>query len=174
VVVNAAGPWAAEVGRWTGIDIPIVNRSRTILVTGPFAAIPPDRPFVEDISADWYYRPEGDGVLMGMGLEPVDNLSDPPTDPALVDRMIDAAVHRVPALEHASVHTTWTGVRPLTPDGLPVLGAAPAVDGLILNCGWGGLGIIMAPIAGVVAAEIIGRGRGETVDCGPLSLVRFA
>ncbi len=67
IVVNAAGPWAAEVGRWAGIEIPILNRSRTILVTGAFPAIPPDRPFVEDVSAGWYYRPEGDGVLMGYG-----------------------------------------------------------------------------------------------------------
>ena len=45
VVVNAAGPWAAEVGRWAGVAIPIVNRSRTVLITGPFPAIPPDRCF---------------------------------------------------------------------------------------------------------------------------------
>ena len=98
IVVNAAGPWAGEVGRWAGVEIPILNRSRTILVTGTFPAIPSDRPFVEDVSGGWYYRPEGDGVLMGMGQVPVEDLIDPPTSPAIVDAIIDAAVHRVPVL----------------------------------------------------------------------------
>jgi sarcosine oxidase subunit beta len=173
VVVNAAGPWAAEVGRWAGGDVPILNRSRTILVTGTLPAIPADRPFVEDVSAGWYYRPEGDGVLMGMGEEPVKDLIAPSTSPGLVDAMIDAAVHRVPALEQASILTTWTGVRPLTPDGLPILGADPRVGGLVLTCGWGGVGIIMAPIAGLLAAEIIATGRGETVDCDLFRIERF-
>ena len=173
IVVNAAGPWAGEVGRWAGVDVPILNRSRTILVTGTFPAIPSDRPFVEDVSAGWYYRPEGDGVLMGMGQEPVEDLADPPTSPAIVDAIIDAAVHRVPMLESASILTTWTGVRPLTPDGRPILGFVPGVEGLLLNCGWGGVGIIQAPMAGLLAAEVAANGRVTTMDIEPLSIERF-
>ena len=44
VVVNAGGPWAIEIGRWVGIDIPILNLARGILVTGPFPEIPSSRP----------------------------------------------------------------------------------------------------------------------------------
>ena len=173
IVVNAAGPWASKVGRWAGVNIPILNRSRTILVTGTFPAIPSDRPFVEDVSAGWYYRPEGDGVLMGMGQEPVEDLADPPTSPAIVDAIIDAAVHRVPMLESASILTTWTGVRPLTPDGRPILGFAPGVEGFLLNCGWGGVGIIQAPMAGLLAAEVAANGHAITMDIEPLSIERF-
>ena len=173
IVVNAAGPWAAEVGRWAGVEIPILNRSRTILVTGAFPAVPPDRPFVEDVGAGWYYRPEGDSVLMGMGQEPVEELNHPPTSPAIVDAIIDAAVHRVPVLESASILTTWTGVRPLTPDGRPVLGCTPGVEGFLLNCGWGGVGIIQAPMAGLLAAEVVSSGRAVTMDIEPLCIERF-
>ena len=173
IVVNAAGPWAGEVGRWAGVDIPILNRSRTILVTGTFPAIPSDRPFVEDVSAGWYYRPEGDGVLMGMGQEPVEDLANPPTSPAIVNAIIDAAVRRVPVFESASILTTWTGVRPLTPDGRPILGFAPGVEGFLLNCGWGGVGIIQAPMAGLLAAEVASNGRAITMDIEPLSIERF-
>lgn len=173
IVVNAAGPWAGEVGRWAGIEIPILNRSRTIIVTGAFPAIPPDRPFVEDVSAGWYYRPEGDGVLMGLGQEPVDDLANPSTSPAIVDAIIDAAVRRVPVLESASILTTWTGVRPLTPDGRPIVGFAPGVEGFLLNCGWGGVGIIQAPMAGLLAAEVARNGRATTMDIEPWSLERF-
>ncbi|MCB0241750.1 MAG: FAD-binding oxidoreductase, partial [Anaerolineae bacterium] len=75
LVINAAGPWAIEVGRWAGLDIPILNSARSILVTAPLAAVPADHPFVEDLSVEWYFRPEIDGVLMGMGKRPAPDLN---------------------------------------------------------------------------------------------------
>ena len=65
LVVNAGGPWAMEIGRWVGVEISIANSARSILITAPFADIPSTRPFVKDTTADWYYRPEGVGFLMG-------------------------------------------------------------------------------------------------------------
>ncbi len=176
VVINAAGPWAAEVAGWAGVNLPLRNRARTILVTGALPAVPRDHPFVEDVATEWYFRPEGDGVLMGMGQEPVPagSLEHPPTDPALVDAMIDTAVQRVPALAGASLLTTWTGVRPLTSDGRPILGHVPGVDGLLLNCGWGGVGIILAPVAGQLLAEVVTQGQAATLDMAPFSIERFA
>jgi len=172
VVVNAGGPWAAEIGRWVDVDVPIVNSARSILVTGPFPEIPADRPFIEDVTAEWYFRPEGPGVLMGMGSSPIDTL-DVSLDFETMDEMVATAVHRVPVLEKASVLTGWTGIRPLTLDDLPIVGPVPGVDGFILNCGWGGVGIINAPIAGQFVAELIGDGRVATMDIGPLRIERF-
>ena len=172
VVVNAGGPWAAEIGRWVDVDVPIVNSARSILVTGPFPEIPSDRPFIEDVTAEWYFRPEGPGVLMGMGSSPTDTL-DVSLDFETMDEMVATAVHRVPVLEKASVLTGWTGIRPLTLDDLPIVGPVPGVEGFILNCGWGGVGIINAPIAGQLAAELIGDGRASTTDIGPLRIERF-
>lgn len=174
-VINAAGPWAAEVAGWAGVDLPLRNRARTILVTGPLPVVPRDHPFVEDVATEWYFRPEGDGVLMGMGQAPVPSgsLDRPATDPALVDAMIDVAVQRVPVLASASLLTTWTGVRPLTPDNRPILGAVPGIDGFLLNCGWGGVGIILAPVAGQLLAEVVTQGRASTFDIRPFSIERF-
>jgi sarcosine oxidase subunit beta len=172
VVVDAGGPWAIEIGRWAGIEVPIVNTARSILVTGPFPEIPSDRPFVEDVTAEWYFRPEGPGVLMGMGATPTDTL-DVPLDYETMDEIIATAMHRVPVLEKASVLTGWTGIRPLTPDDHPVLGPVPSVDGFILNCGWGGTGIINAPIAGQLVAELISDGRASTMDISPFGIERF-
>ena len=67
VVVNAGGPWAIEIGRWVGVDVPILNSARSIVVTQPFPDIPSDLPFLEDLTLEWYCRPEGPGMLMGMG-----------------------------------------------------------------------------------------------------------
>jgi sarcosine oxidase subunit beta len=174
VVVNAAGPWAMEIGQWTGLSLPILNRARTILVTGTLPEIPSQRPFVEDLDTGWYCRPEGDGMLMGMGQEPVDDPGHVATSPQMLEQMIDSAVHRVPVLAKASMLTAWTGVRPLTPDGRPILGLVAEVPGLVLNCGWGGTGIIQAPAAGQLAAEAIVAGHGITMDLSPFSLARFA
>lgn len=172
LVVNAGGPWAVEIGRWVGVEIPIINSARSILVTRPFPDIPSTRPFVEDVTVEWYYRPEGDGVLMGMGKLPTEDL-DIQISNEMINEMIDAAVHRVPVLERASMLTAWTGVRPLTPDDHPILGPVPSVDGFVLNCGWGGTGIIQAPIAGQLVAEYIANGRASTMDIGSFAIERF-
>ena len=172
VVVNAGGPWAVEIGKWVDVEIAIINSARSILVTGPFPDIPSTRPFIEDVTAEWYFRPEGPGILMGMGSSPTDKL-DVPFDFEIMNEMIDAAVHRVPVLEGASMLTGWTGIRPMTLDDRPILGPVPSVDGFILNCGWGGTGIIQAPMAGQLVAEYINNGRTSTMDIHPFRIGRF-
>jgi sarcosine oxidase subunit beta len=170
--VNAGGPWAIEIGRWAGVEIPIINLARGILVTGPVPQIPSTRPFVEDVTVEWYYRPEGPGVLMGMGTIPTEKL-DVQITYEMMDEMIKAAVHRVPLLEKASVLKAWAGVRPTTLDDHPILGPVSSVDGLILNCGWGGTGIIQAPIAGQLVAEYVSNRTTSTMNIDPLRIGRF-
>lgn len=172
VVVNAAGPWAIEIGRWAGVEIPIINLARCIWVTPPFSDFPPGRPFVEDLTAGWYYRPEGAGVLMGMGTEPTVAL-DIDISHALLDRMTDVAIHRVPLFGKVSILASWTGIRPTTVDERPIIGPVPSIKGLFLNCGWGGTGIIQAPIAGKLLAEFIHNGKATTFDADLLRIDRF-
>jgi len=171
-VVNAGGPWAIEIGRWVGLEIPIINLARSIWVTKPLPDIPSNRPFVEDLTAEWYYRPEGSGILMGMGTIPTEAL-DVEMSQSLLNEMIDVATHRIPVLERASVLTSWTGIRPVTLDEHPILGSVPLAKGFFLNCGWGGAGIIQAPIAGQLVAEYISNGRTETMDIGSFGIERF-
>ena len=172
VVVNAGGPWAIEIGRWAGVEIPIINSTRTVMVTGPFPEIPSNRPFVDDLTAEWYFRPEGPGILMAMGTEPTEE-PHVQTSYEMVNKMIDVAVHRVPALARASMLTAWTGVRCMTPDNQPIVGPVPSVDGLVLSCGWSGAGIMKAPIAGQLVAEYVSNHHTSTLDLGPLSIQRF-
>jgi len=172
VVVNAGGPWAAEIGSWIGLEIPIIHLARSIWVTKPFPKIPSSSPFVEDVTAEWYYRPEGAGILMGMGTVPTDRL-DIQISQTLMSEMIDVAIHRVPVLERASVLTSWTGIRPVTLDNHPILGSVPFIKGFFLNCGWGGTGIIQAPIAGQLIAEYVSHGSTATIDTSSLGIERF-
>ena len=172
-VVNAAGPWAIEVGKWVGVKIPIINRSRSIVVTGPFPEIPSNNPLIEDITMEWYYRPEGPGILMGMGITPVENLNVQFT-PQIRDELIKAAIQRVPILEKASFLTGWSGIRPTTSDSNPILGGVPGLTGFVLNCGWGGAGIIQSPAGGQVIAEYIVDGYASTIDISSCDIKRFA
>jgi sarcosine oxidase subunit beta len=171
-VVNAGGPWAKEIGRWVDVEIPIKNLARTIVVTGPLADIPDNRPFLDDMTLEWYCRPELGSLLMGMGAKPVER-PEVKTDTEMVHEIIDVAVRRIPVLEKASMQTAWTGIRPITPDNHPILGPVSSVDGLILNCGWGGRGIIQAPMAGRLVAETICNGYPSTIDIHPLKIERF-
>lgn len=172
LVVNAAGPWAQEVGNWAHIDIPLRNKVRTIVMTGSLPEIPQDRPFVEDENVEWYFRPETGGVLMGMGNVPTKS-AETHLDHEMVDTIVEYAVHRVPVLEKSSLLTAWSGVRPLTVDGLPIFGRVPGVEGLLLNAGWGGFGIIQSPAAGQLMAELVRDGHTSTFETGEFRLERF-
>lgn len=172
LVVNAAGARAREVGAWVGLDLPITNYKRHILVTEPFPEIPDDTPFVEDAEREWYFRKEGPGILMGMGREESTSY-EPQVEREFQDELIQAAVRRVPILARARVLRGWAGLRPLTPDDLPILGFAPGVSGFLNCCGWGGHGVMHAPIGGRLTAELIADGR-TSMDLAPYSLDRFA
>jgi glycine/D-amino acid oxidase-like deaminating enzyme len=172
IVVNAAGPWAQEVGKWANIHIPLANKVRTIVMTGPLPDIPADRPFVEDETVEWYFRSETGGVLMGMGNVPAKS-PETQLDNEMIDRIVDYAVHRVPVLEKASLLTAWSGVRPLTADGRPIFGPVPVTEGYLLNAGWGGFGIIQTPSAGQLMAELIQDGYTSTFQSSEFGLERF-
>lgn len=172
IVVNAGGPWAQEIGSWAGLEIPILNSARTIIVTDVIPDIPATRPFVEDVEMEWYFRPEGDGLLIGMGDKRVSNL-DVQLDQEMVVEIIRVATQRVPSLEQARLLTSWTGIRPLTPDEKPIVGSAPSIEGLLLSCGWGGMGFILAPVAGELIAEYIHEGAARTFDINSLTIERF-
>jgi glycine/D-amino acid oxidase-like deaminating enzyme len=160
------------VAGWANIEIPLTNKVRTIVMTGPLPDIPENRPFVEDENVEWYFRPETGGALMGMGNVPT-NFPKTQLDNDMVDQIIEHAIHRVPVLEKASLLTAWSGVRPLTIDGRPIFGAAPKVEGFLLNAGWGGVGIIQSPVAGQLMAELVHDGRTSTFESNEFKLGRF-
>ena len=55
----------------------------------------------------------------------------------------------------------WVGLRPVTPDGLPAIGAVPGPDGLYVATGHGMLGLTLGPVTGKLLAESILDGRAS-------------
>jgi sarcosine oxidase subunit beta len=164
-VVNAAGFRAREVGAWAGMDLPITNVKRHIFVTGPVPVYSQSIPFTYEVEVPWYIRREGPGLLIGMGAVESDE-EDPQVDWSFLDVVADYSMYRAPALAEAEVKTGWAGLRPITPDDDPILGEAPHLRGFFNDCGWGGHGIMSAPAAGMVLAELIVDG---TTDMGNLT-----
>jgi sarcosine oxidase subunit beta len=171
-VVNAAGFRAREVGAWAGMDLPITNLKRHIFVTGPIPTYSQSIPFTYEVEVAWYMRREGPGLLIGMGAVESDE-EDPQVDWAFLDVVADHSMHRAPALAEAEVKTGWAGLRPITPDDDPILGEASHLRGFFNDCGWGGHGIMHAPAAGMVLAELIVDGETTSADISPFRAERF-
>jgi sarcosine oxidase subunit beta len=173
VVVNAAGPWAGEVGKMAGIDIPIVPVRRQIVVTSPIPEIPPDFPFFIDFAQSLYFHREGPAILTGMS-NPGEIVSfDQSLDQDWELVHMEAAIKRLPILEQAGLASHWAGLYENSPDAHPILGRIPEVEGFYCVGGFSGHGFQHGPACGLLLAEEILDGAAHTLDISQLDLARF-
>jgi glycine oxidase len=144
--VLAAGAWSALVA---GVPRPVYVepvRGQMLLLDGA--------PLSHAVStSDAYLVPREGGTLVGSTLERMG--FDNRTTAAARAHLRSAAAAAVPELHQATVQAQWAGLRPMTPDGLPVLGRDPEVSSLVYACGHGKNGILLAPLtAECIAAEV--------------------
>jgi sarcosine oxidase subunit beta len=177
IVVNAAGPWAKQVGQMVGLDLPIDTwRHDTLFIRRP-AAIGPSHPTVIDMANSLYFRPETGGLTL-VGLEdnnPVGLSPDGDADhaaPDFVDRAVERICRRVPTMVQGSLHSAHSGFDGLTIDQRAILGAA-GPEGFYLACGFSGTGFKIGPAVGACMAELIVDGAAKTVDITPFDAARF-
>jgi glycine/D-amino acid oxidase-like deaminating enzyme len=204
VVVAAAGVWSPALLASIGVGLPIETEFHEVAVLShapgqgtPVACI--------DSTTQTYFRPEAAGTrtLVGSftgprGIDP-DTVAPPPgASPAQrgaryaagrapgstllapggaegLAGLVGAASRRVPALADAGLVTGVTGVYDMTPDGRPVLGGWPGLDGLVLAAGFSGTGFKISPAVGeAVAALVTGRPVAGSVNITALRPGRFA
>jgi glycine oxidase len=122
-------------------------------------------------SGNGYLVPHEDGrILAGSTLENAG--FEKIVTPAGVRKIVDAAVELAPVLETAEIEETWAGLRPGTPDGLPILGPTD-IDGLIIATGHYRNGVLLAPItAKFVLPWALGLAANE--EMAVFSPMRFA
>jgi glycine oxidase len=87
-------------------------------------------------------------------------------------QILSAARALCPALTGMEVTRTWAGLRPMTPDGLPMVGREPRVEGLWYATGHGRNGILLAAISGRIISQLI-NGETPKEDLSPLRPERF-
>ena len=178
LVINAAGAWAAEVGKMVGLDLPITTwRHDTAFLRRP-AELGSSHPTVIDFIHLMYFRPETGGLTL-VGLEDGNPLGVSPEtggeqpQPDFVERAVERICRRIPGMDRGSLHSAHAGYDGLTTDQRAILGPA-GPDGFYLCCGFSGTGFKIAPAVGARMAEWILDGRPTTVDVSAFSFGRFA
>ena len=159
VVVNAAGAWADQVARRLGLaGLGLRPLVRTIVVARA-PGLDRTLPLVTEVAEEFYFRPEGAGLL----LSPADETPAEPGDVRPADEVVALALERVNAvttLGLRSVHTAWAGLRTFAPDRVPVVGPDPVQPAFVWLAGQGGYGIQTAPALGRLAAAGVTGGTG--------------
>lgn len=172
IVVNAAGPWARRIAAWAGIDLPVFARRRTVFVLACKTKLA-GMPLIIDTTGFWI-RPEGEHFIAG--ISPRVDTDDAPLEPQYGewDELWPALAARVPAFETAKMLRAWAGYYEMNVfDHNALIGPHPAVDNLYFINGFSGHGIQQAPIVTLGLAELMLRGRFETIDLSDLSVQRL-
>ena len=171
-VVNAAGPYAAEIARWAGVDLPVRPIRRHCFTTEPLPFARDQLPMIVDMKSGVYMHRESGGMLLGLANPEEPEGFDTSVNWDFVERVVEPAMHRVPALEAAQISNGWAGLYESTPDHKAVLGPPAGIDGLMLANGFSGHGFMHAPAVGELIAEWIVDGK-PSLDLSPLRLERF-
>jgi glycine oxidase len=164
-VVIAAGAWSREI---TGLPRPISVEP----IRGQMAALnwPPDVPPAIVIGRSAYLVPRAGEALLGSTMEHAGFAPD--VSAAGLAQIFTGTTALCPALAGGDVLRTWAGLRPVTPDGLPIVGREPELEGLWYATGHGRNGILLAAVTGVLLAHLI-NGDEDPVDLTPLRPERF-
>lgn len=180
-VVNAAGYYAQQVGRWFGREVPMMTMSHQYLLTEEIPELEAwsaehvgKLPLLRDVDSSYYLRQEKRGLNLGPyerncrghWMTPDDPMPDDfsfqlyPDDLERLEWYIEDAMARVPLLGSVGVSRVINGPIPYTPDGNPLIGPMPGVPNAFEACVFT-FGIAQAGGAGKVLAEWVTEGATE-------------
>ncbi|MDC0963830.1 FAD-dependent oxidoreductase [Candidatus Pseudothioglobus singularis] len=186
-IVNAGGLWARELGRMSGIHLPVVPMEHHYLITeeiDKITSLPEGQrlPACIDYEANIYFRQERSGLLLGT-YEPQStpwsldgtpqtfghDLLEPDLD-RIADRLA-LAFERIPSLQNAGIKDTINGPFVFSPDGNPMIGPVPGMKNY-----WTAVGVM----AGFCQAGGVGKTLAEwmiegepSIDVWAMDIARF-
>ena len=167
-VVLAAGAWTAEIARGVGLRLP-VEPAKGYSVSVERPAGHPELPVMLS-EAKVGVTPMGEQLRIAGTLELAG--LDLRVNRRRLDAILRAVRTYMPALPTTPTVEVWRGLRPLTPDDLPILGRPTGTTGLILATGHGMSGISQGPMTGELIAQIV-TGEKPALDLEPFSPDRF-
>jgi len=177
VVVNAGGPWAAQVHQFPEIALPLrMSREQDCVMEAPEAFR--NNPVVSDSILGAYSRSDvGGKFLAGLGYpkeeEPCDpNHFDERSDQDFADKLAVKVVQRFPSLRNAKFLHGWAGMYSITPDWHPIVGQAPGIKGYYLAVGGSGHSFKIGPPIGESLAAMI-AGKKPPIDISAFRYERF-
>jgi len=163
-IVNCAGAWSGKIGPLPIPTRPVKGQMLCLLM--------PKRELIRHVirTPNVYLIPRSDGrLLVGATVEEAG--FDKRTDLTTIQRLHHAALALVPKLADAKILEDWAGLRPGTPDALPILGAT-ATLGYFVATGHFRDGILLAPITAQVMTAVI-EGRDPEHNLTAFSPARF-
>lgn len=162
VVVNCCGAWAAQIAPLAFPVRPVKGQMLSVIAHHLLRCSVRDR--------EVYVVPRSDGrILIGATQEEVG--FDKHVVPETIQRLHQAAANLVPGLGEARMHEAWAGLRPGTPDALPLLGPT-SIAGYFVAGGHFRNGILLAPVTARVMSQLVG-GNAPEHDLGAFSPERF-
>jgi hydrogen cyanide synthase HcnC len=166
-VVNAAGAWAGQLAATVGLDLPVAPVRGQIVLT---ETLPPVLNGCLSTATAYLAQKAHGEVLIGSTTEQAG--FDVHVTPEAIEQLCRGAIRAVPMLRHVRIKRTWAGLRPGTPDELPILGTVAGLDGYVNAAGGFRTGIVASPLTGQVVAQAV-CGEIPCVSLEPFSLERF-
>lgn len=153
-VVNAAGGYSKSIGKMAGVDIPVKPERHQILVTERVE--PLQDPMVMSFSYNIYCQQTPDGsFIMGFGDPDEPESHNISSSWQFMEEMAQKATNLLPVLSNLRVVRQWAGLYNVTPDAQPILDEADSIEGFYIAAGFSGHGFMIAPMTGLVLAEMI-------------------
>lgn len=167
-VVLAAGAWSKRLAAGLGFRLPVLGGKGYALIVPPLDPQPalPLKLLERRIAV----TPRVGSLRIAGTLEVVD--ADWSVSPRRVAAIVAGARAMLRLPEPLEVREVWRGLRPVTPDGLPVLGRAPGYQNLFVAAGHQMLGLHCAPASGRLLAELV-LGETPSFDPAPFRAERF-
>ena len=154
IFVVAGGAWSEVLGRNLGVHFPISPLRGQMISLGPCSPAP-IRHIVYTHGSYLVPRPDGT-VIAGATEEPAG--FDAETTTAGLDTLRRNACGLVPTLSEVPLGSAWAGLRPVSADGLPMIGTVPGWENLHIAAGHGRNGILLTPLTGGWLAGHLLRG----------------
>jgi D-amino-acid dehydrogenase len=170
-VAIAGGAWSASFSEQLGLRIPIEpQRGQIIHLRSPDAETA-GWPIIEGFH-DHYIVPWPDGRVAVGATRETGSGFDPRVTAGGMREVLAEALRVAPGLADWEIHESRVGLRPASPDGLPVLSAVPGIEGVYLVTGHGSAGLLLGPYSGKLGAEMM-LGVAPEIDLAPFSVTRF-
>lgn len=167
-LINAGGAWAAELSQMaTGQSIPVKPVKGQILLTERMPKL------LQGCltTSDCYMAQKDNGeILIGSTTE--DKGFDVTTTYPEINGLVQGAVRCIPALAQINLKRSWAGLRPGSPDELPILGPVQGVSGYLNACGHFRTGILTSAITGVLIDKVLHE-EALPLDLSPFLADRF-